>query len=163
MLLGVYPHEYMMSMSTMIRDSIKLHCHRKKGLSDNRRHHRRQRRFWNKILRQVWLSICGEQYVITGSCSHTFLQQLHQNIWTWPSLLSLSTRIKIASTSEEDRSKNGIVDVDVEILLMVKKNIRGQMYHIYIQKQIISNWKIMTQTKNLFISCIGRWTISMDG
>lgn len=46
---------------------------------------------------------------------------------------------KIASTSEEDRSKNGIVDVDVEILLMVKKNIRGQMYHIYIQKQIISN------------------------
>ena len=65
--------------------------------------------------------------------------------------------------SEEDRSKNGIVDVDVEILLMVKKNIRGQMYHIYIQKQIVSNWKIMNQTKNLLISCIGRWTISMDG
>ena len=30
MLLGVYPNEYMMSMSTVIRDFIKLHCHRKK-------------------------------------------------------------------------------------------------------------------------------------
>ena len=110
-------------MNTWIlgKDSVKRHCQTWKNSEqfDNGRHHG----FWLQAckkslgrlqgteFRHVSLSVCAEQYATISRCIWKLPQQMHWNILTLSWINFVTTRVSMANISEENRNRNGVIDI----------------------------------------------------
>ena len=118
-------------------------------------------RFQNTKSRRVWWFIREKWYTAIGWCIQKLPQQVHRNVRAW----SITNRqISVTGRSKKVRSKIRTDDwyhFSTNEREREASDVLCVMLYISMQNLTTSAWRIMEQTMNLHVSCIGMWTVSM--
>ena len=118
-------------------------------------------RFQNTKSRRVSWFMREKWYTAIGWCIQKLPQQVHRNVRAW----SITNRqISVTGRSKKVRSKIRTDDwyhFSTNEREREASDVLCVMLYISMQNLTTSVWRIMEQTMNLHVSCIGMWTVSM--
>ena len=118
-------------------------------------------RFQNTKSRRVSWFMREKWYTAIGWCIQKLPQQVHRNVRAW----SITNRqISVTGRSKKVRSKIRTDDwyhFSTNEREREASDVLCVMLYISMQNLTTSAWRIMEQTMNLHVSCIGMWTVSM--
>ena len=116
-------------------------------------------RFQNTKSRRVSWFIREKWYTAIGWCIQKLPQQVHRNVRAW----SITNRqISVTGRSKKVRSKIRTADwYHFSTNEREASDVLCVMLYISMQNLTTSVWRIMEQTMNLHVTCIGMWTVSM--
>ena len=116
-------------------------------------------RFWNKKFRKISWFLCSKWYSFVSRCIWELRKYVSWNIWSWSCKIPFRSWLRMTSSFKKIKGKLDLL-TDIDMLLMVEKNIREGICHSVYWYTKANNKYMEAYNKKREFSYIQYWDVN---